>query len=465
MWSRHSVYVKFMGLTGKRQRALVLVGFLSVSQQDNQRSIPARGLQTGVKLGIRRTVYRAFEVPGKTRGAWSRDAWAGFFCGIYIGGIMPFVLVVARKQLHMSEALIGLMVAAPFIGNLFALFWANAMEGRSKMPFVVWPCIIGRAIFFLMLFVHTPIWYAAIVTSSQFLVTITSPAYASIMKDIYPDKLRGRMMGYVRVLIALANVVTAMIAGRMLSGDGYRFVFPIAAAFGILSTVFFRTINVSKPTVEEIQGKKKTHEFLADAIKILGQDRLFLWFALSVFTYGCGNLLLQPIIPIFQVDKLNFGPKDVSVLTLVFNVFWMFSYLYWGRRVDTSNPLKIIIINILINMMIPLNYIIAGSLGHPTIVALFPSAAALGISAAGIELAYFNAVLRFADPRRISTYMALFSCLLGIRGTLAPFAGAWAMKTFASNHWNIGYLFGITMVLMLLGMMMQIVGMRNERQN
>jgi DHA1 family inner membrane transport protein len=429
---------------------------------ENRRRDRERPFGASLRGSGRRALYSVVDVPGKTRRAWVRDSWAGFFAGVYIGGIMPFIMVIARKQLHMSEGLIGLMSAAPFIGNLFALLWANSVQGKPKMPYVVWPCIIGRGLFIAMLFVVTPFWYAAIVTVSQFLVTICGPPYAAIMKDIYPDSSRGRMMGYVRVVIALGNVLTALAVGHLLGGWNYRFVFPIAAAFGILSTMFFRTIKTSPPSDEEIADKKRIHEFMIDSVKLLGEDRRFFWFSLSVFIYGFGNLLLLPVFPIFQVDRLHYGTGDVAWLTLVFNVVWMFSYLFWGRYVDEVHPLRAILINVLLSMLIPLNYVLVGLLHNPSIYLLFPSAVFSGVNAAGIELAYFNSVMRFAEPRRVATYMALFTWLGGIRGSIAPFLGAAAMRVFNTHGWDLSYLFVTSMVIMFIGLLTQVVGMREE---
>lgn len=415
-----------------------------------------------VRGSSRRLIYTLFNVPPKARQVWVRDSWAGFLVGVYIGGIMPFMLVIARKQLHASETQIGLMGAAPFIGNLLALFWANAMEGRPKMPFVVWSCILARAVFILMLFVTTPAWYAAIVTASQFLATIAGPAYASIMKDVYPDAHRGRLMGYVRVVIALANVLTALLVGRLLGGQNYRLIFPIAAMFGIASSVVFRGVPTPEPPQDEVDNKKGTRDFLVDSVKLLTENRSFRWFGLSVFVFGFGNLILVPVFPIYQVDRLRFGTPEVAVLTMVFNVVWMFSYLFWGRYVDDVHPLRAVVVNVLLTLLIPLNYILAGAMRNPGVATLMPSAALSGITAAGLELAYFNTVIHFADQRRIATYMAIFSCLLGIRGSFAPFIGAALMKTFSLRHWDLSYLFASAMVIMFLGMLLQIAGVRHE---
>lgn len=396
-------------------------------------------------------------IPKKNRPAFKRDALAGFLIGAYTGAIFPFYMIIARDRLHASTFLIGLMTAAPFLGNLLALMWANAMEGRPKMPFVVWSGIVARAIIILMLLADTPIKFALIITASQFLGTIAAPAYAAVMKDVYPDAQRGRIMGYIRVLLALAMMLSTAIVGILLSGLNYRWIFPIAALFGIGASISFSRIRTTPPSEEERVNKRPTHEFLLSAFGILKENREFRWFALSVFVFGFGNLLLTPIYPIFQVDRLHIKTSQAAVLTNVFSVVWMVSYLYWGRFVDVRSPLRATLVNVILSVIIPVNYFFAGNVWM-----LLPAYVVMGITSAGIELAYFNGILRFAEEGRVPHYQALFSWLMGVRGTIAPFIGAALMRSFQSRGWDFRYLFLFGAGVMLVGALIQALGVHRS---
>ena len=123
-------------------------------------------------------------VPKEAREAYRRESIGALFGGVYIGAIFPFIGFIARDSLHASAALIGLMVAAPFMGNVFALFYANAVEGKPKMPYVVWSQVVARALFLLILFAKTPLVFAVIVTAVQVIASAAGPAYAAILKEI-----------------------------------------------------------------------------------------------------------------------------------------------------------------------------------------------------------------------------------------------------------------------------------------
>src|SRR5262249_8539321 len=149
---------------------------------------------------------------------------------------------------------------------------------------------------------------------------------------------------------------------------------------------------------------------------ILREDHAYRWFALSVFTYGFGNLLMTPIIPLIQVDQLGMTTTQMSWLANLAQIVAVGAVFYWGRYIDLHSPQRAVVMNILWNALIPLFYIGAGSYWM-----LVPAFLIAGITNAGIDLSYFSAILGFAGEKTVSRYQALQSFLLGIRGTIAPF--------------------------------------------
>ena len=102
-------------------------------------------------------------MPAGAREAFRVELAAMLLAGVYLGTVFPFVNIIARGQLHASPEVLAAMTAAPFVGNLFALFWARAMEGRRKVPFVTWSHLCARGSVLLMAFAHTPWAFAGII--------------------------------------------------------------------------------------------------------------------------------------------------------------------------------------------------------------------------------------------------------------------------------------------------------------
>ncbi|MDH7571568.1 MAG: MFS transporter, partial [Armatimonadota bacterium] len=281
-----------------------------------------------------------------------------------------------------------------------------------------------------------------------------------------------RIMSYNRIAFTATAALVALPVGALLKyPSAYRVVFPIAAVVGMIgSFIYLQIENLYRdrwppepprvPLRERLAlaslwcSARKTGRFLSDTFRIFGEDAGYRWFALSVFTYGFGNLMIMPLIPIYQVDRLHISTAQIGLLAQVAQVTSIFAYFYWGRFVDLKSPLRGVVINVLLNACIPLIYFFSGSAWH-----LVPAFLLTGVTNAGIDLSYFNSILSFANEENVARYQALHSFLLGIRGTLAPFAGVAVMHLLEARGFDTKYLFLVGMVLILLGCWMQVKGM------
>jgi hypothetical protein len=347
--------------------------------------------------------------------AYRWDTRASLLAGIYVGAISPFIGRIARGDLHCTPFQLSLIAAAPFIGNLFTPVWARQMEGKAKMPFAVWSWMIGRGILLFLAVVSRSWPFVLIVSLSSMILTINVPAYAAMMKDVYPDRLRGRLMGYTRVSLQVAGLATALVAGRALDRFGYRVLFPIGAAAGIFGAWAFSRIPLPRREDDGVPPSSR----LRDTFSILRADRRYRWFMISIFLYGFGNLMVQPVYILFQVDRLRITNTQVANLANVQSVAAVITFFYAGRFLDRKGSLLTTFVSILAVCAINLSYLLAFRVEH-----LYLAAVAGGVANAGIELAYINAILLFADRGRIPQYQAVHSSLLGVRGAIAPFCGS-----------------------------------------
>lgn len=107
------------------------------------------------------SVLRA--VPAQARRIFLLDSSSGIFHGIYMGGIIPFLGVIARGELGASPLLIAVISAAPFAGYLASPYFARRLErGGKKVALVVLSSLGGRAAFVLLALVHSSVSLAAV---------------------------------------------------------------------------------------------------------------------------------------------------------------------------------------------------------------------------------------------------------------------------------------------------------------
>lgn len=312
------------------------------------------------------------------------------------------------------------------------------------MPFVLWSWSMARVLILFMGLATRSLPFVLIASGCMFLGTIATPAYTSIMKEVYPDRQRGRLMGNIRMALQATTLTATLIVGRALDVISYQIIFPAAALLGLMAVWTFGRIR-TRPVQEEPETFS-----VWDTLSILKTDSNYRWFGLSVFVYGFGNLMAQPVFTIYQVDTLHITNTEVANLANVASAVAIVAYVYWGRYLDRHGPLQGVAASVLFAAAVPLVYLFATQVW-----VLYLAAVATGITVAGIDLSYINSILTFADDRRIAQYQSIHSLLLGIRGFVGPFAGAALMHVV-----GVQGVFVLSFLFILAGYFLQTLGVK-----
>ncbi len=424
-------------------------------------------------------------LPPATRHAYRWDSRSGLLSGIFQGMTLPFFAVIARRM-DASDLQLSLLISAPFLGHLLSIVVAWHMQSRPKKPYALWLGIAARTPLLLMAVTTGAPLFIGIVIASQLIGCFVSPAYAAIMKDAYPDDYRGRLMGLVRVGMTAAAMVAGLTTGRLLDhglpwwwvlalaaglaaylwcalrarqreiavytalGLGvlaiplladqlsYRVIFPAGAVIGILAWWAFDRLPEAP-----VHAAPASRFNVLDGLLTLVRDRRFGLYSLAFFTFGFGNLLQNPLIPMLQVDELHISDQWVGILAMTTAGVSAVFYAVWGRVLDRFNPFLTATLSFAIWGFTPFVYAAAHSV--PT---LLVASILIGIAQPGIDLTWLNAVMQFADRDNIPRYASLHTFLVGIRGLLAPIIGVWMLH--ALRH-NLRLCFLLSAVVIWLG--------------
>jgi len=360
-----------------------------------------------VRLSLSEPVRRALK--------W--DATAGTLGGLFMGGVFPFLGVIARQDLGASAFQLALLNSSGSVGNLFNPLIAHRIRNKPKLPHAVWPSLVGRAFFLLMMLPAAALApaYIAICFVANAVATLASPAYAAVVRDAYPANRRGLLMGLVRVLAVGGSMIGALVGGAMLAHWSFRTVFPLAAAVGVLAAVAFSRVGVHAVP----DDPSATERSLWESYRNVRADRAFGLYSTCFYLYGFGNLILGPVIPIFQVDTLHITPLWVGYLATTGAAFGMLGYPVWGRVLDRHGPFRLMLMVVALVSLMPITYFFAHS-----VPVLLIAAAASGFAYAGGDLGYVNAALKFGSRDSAASYAGMFAFFQACRGIPGPFLGA-----------------------------------------
>ena len=418
--------------------------------------------RSGTPFHVRRRLRRLLGhfVPEFVWYNWRIDTITGIAAGIYQGCIWTFALQIARGKLHATGTQMGIATAAPAVGYLFSILWARQMEGRGKMPFITVTWMLSRGLFLL-----TPLLVRGsgsrgmlilLISMAPIIFSISTPAYTSIMKDIYPDELRGRLMSYVRIAMAAAMLLTARLMGWWQEHGhlDFRWMFAIGGVFGVYTAYAFTQLRLTESP--PVSTPPPIGTFLRQTFGILIYNKGFRWFTMSVIITGFGNLVASTYYPIYQVDHFSITPTQIATMQNIGGILSMFSLFFWGWYLDRFGSLATVLVAVLLNCLAPLFYAVGTDISW-----LYAAATVIAVSGYGVDLGYLNTTLMFAEPGRAAQYQAVHSTFFGLRGTIAPLV-AMPLLHLLGGSWRTAFLLCVSVIG--IGIVFQVFSLQSYRR-
>lgn len=373
-------------------------------------------------------------VPRSARASAQIDLIAAILYGLFGGLTTPFIPVIGRRM-GASTLQVSLLVAAPALVLLLSLWWANLVRRSHPVRLVVWGAAIGRCLFLLMPWVQQPSAYVAVVLGYHAIASISQLGYAQVMRAVYPADARGRIMGLVRVGMAMSWIVGSLIGGRLMDAVSFRWVFAAAALIGTASALVFSAMRA--PAVDDVEDRIT----LRGTMAVLRENRGYLRLLSGFFVFGFGGWMMSAAVPILLVDVLHATTFQVGLLGAVASTMWLVAYYAWGRTIDRRGPTQALRTIFLLGACTPVIFFIAQNAWMA-----LPAGITDGSTSAGVDLGWLTAILYYAPEGQVRHYVAIFNTLVGIRGFGAPLLASVLLPGIGPRG-----IFVISTALMLIG--------------
>ena len=349
-----------------------------------------------------------------------------FFNGSSMGVTWSLYEVVARKALGASAFQITLLVMGlPFAWLLSSVF-TNAMQTqKSYRPFLIGAGIVRMAAMSGMFWVHSPWQYLALMVAYLVPLGVINPAQNFVLARNYPDEHRGAWFGIATSVTNGMSLITAILGGVLLdvNQQWFRPIFFAVGTLGAVASFILASIPVPRrETLERWENPVKK------IFHIFKKDKKFWIFERNFFIYGCGFLILSPVIPLFMVDALGMTYKEISFARGVLGVLGVIVFSpFTGRFMDKHNPFVYAGKIFALLALFPVMLFVGGFAGKS---AVYGAYILYSLAMAGITIVWNIGSIFFAQKDSEATYQSIHITMTGVRGLIAPLFGFMAMHFF-----------------------------------
>lgn len=343
--------------------------------------------------------------------------------------LYSLTIFILKKDLKASAFHIAILVMLRPTLSFISYFWSSYVfnrEDKLKINFL-WASFLSFFLFFLFPFVNS-IWLV-ILSSSVFMLfyRAKTPAWMEIVKlNIEKDK-RDKIFSYTTSIAYFIGPILAIALSPLLAKNNlmYKNLFFIAALFALLNIWIISKVpvNLKNKNSQNIKNENLSSLILKplkEGLNLIKTRKDFALFQLGYMIAGFGLMLIQPIIVIFAVDKLNISYKEYAFAILIFkDLAFVVSSPFWGKYFAKISIMKLssymFFSFALFMIVLPFSYF--------NILWFYLAFILYGIASSGSHLLWNLSGAVFAKDENSSKYTAVNVFMSAIRGCIAPAFG------------------------------------------
>jgi MFS family permease len=334
-------------------------------------------------------------------------------------------------RIEAPALLVGLIAALPSLGavllSLPASRWAEGWRDPVRvvvvsrfwmrlayLPIAVVPGLVGGLPAALLV---TLFWGL-----SSLPAAITMLAWTMVIADLISPSRRPMINGIRWALFSIITAVAGAGFGLLLEWlpfpINYQAVFGLSFLAGMVTVYTFSRVRQPPRPSEPVAGRSETPG-LAGLARLVRQERPFARFLLTASLYRIGLYLPVALFPIYWVTVMEASDILIGLRTTAGYAALVVSYVAWGYvAVRLGHRLVLLVAT-------------AGLALYPIATALTADAAWLipiavlwGAFASGLDIAFFEVLLRTLPVKQRASFVAVDSTLANLVAFAAPLLGA-----------------------------------------
>ena len=342
-------------------------------------------------------------------------------------GLFYLLPIILYKDLGATPFQLMLLYTFKHSASLLSPYWSHRVhEIRSRLQSnLIWANTLKFSPFLFFPFIENSWFYIGAFGLHMALCRGTIPAWMEILKLNIPARSRGKVCALGSTIDFLGVALLPFLFGGILDNmTGYwKWLFPLAALLGILSSIPIQRIRLALPENDE-KAQKKHHPLLSPwktGFSLLKEKKDFSRFQLGFFFGGAGLMIIQPALPKYFVDTLQLSYSELlTAFAGLKGIGFALSSPLWVKSFNRSRLFSVCAMVTLCAATFPLMLMAAKS--SPSIV--FIAYLLYGIMEGGSELTWKMSGPLFSGDRNSAPYTTTNVLAVGVRGLIFPLLGS-----------------------------------------
>jgi hypothetical protein len=339
----------------------------------------------------------------------------------------PF-LPVLLTRLGASTLEISLLTFMPALtGVLLAIPLGNFLESRkniipwfsfARLGVLLSYGFTGMLVFLLpeasAILGILGLW--AIATVPQ---TILAICFSVVMNKVAGSQGRFELMSHRWSILGFTNAITALIAGQFLDRVAfplnYQILFITLSIGGLISFYFSSKIVVPDNVLRVEKIKRSIKDQITSYGSLILSEKPFVSFIWKRFVFLTGAALAAPLLPIYYVREINASDYWIALIHIASNTTVIVGYFFWMNQSRRRGSRIVLLATTLGSAMYP---ILVGISQQVWPVVIF--AGLNGIFQAGLNLIFFDELMKRVPPDHSATFVAVAQTLQYLSMVAAP---------------------------------------------
>ncbi len=412
---------------------------------------------------------RSDDLPPHARVNFVRERLHYLLWSLVVGAVEGNLAgIVVTKTFGASQTLTTIVWSAPIVMMMLNVFWGVVIRGRRRLRLYMAVVLAACGLILSMAFA-SPEWhpwggwlFAFQVAAAHFFVTGLVTLRSSMWKVNYPHRQRGQIVGRLQQIRFLFVPVSGIVVARIFDLDPqyYRYVYPAAAALGLISLLPLRRFDVREQDLLETNDLAPRRGLLAglrEAAGILAHDAAFRRYMIAQFTLGSANFFTDPVLLDVLARRLELGYLSANLLMAVIPGLcsWMAIRL-WSPYFDRVGVLRFRVVNCVVWIaayaFVTAAMVLVGAapsgLLWLAIGILVIGRVLKGVAHGGGVIAWSIGHLHFADSSQMDLYMSIHVALTGLRALAMPFMGLLANRALGNASFAVAI--GLSLAALLM---------------